>query len=151
MNEQTSAQYASQYPDPDDILYYDGAVKATNSGHIRVTINPTQALVEYVDMNDGSITASYTVYPAETSESILGDVNQDSFANSTDALIILSGDVGINISNFCPINCGDVNNDGVVNSVDALILLSADIGITVPFSVGQPGCPASITQPPGCQ
>ena len=151
MNEQTSAQYASQYPDPDDILYYDGAVKSTNSGHIRVTINPTQALVEYVDMNDGSITASYTVYPFETSESILGDVNQDSFANSTDALIILSGDVGINISNFCPINCGDVNNDGVVNSVDALILLSADIGITVPFNVGQPGCPASISEPPGCQ
>ena len=81
---------------------------------------------------------------------ILGDVNDDTVANSTDALIILSGDVGINISGYCPINCGDVNNDGIVNSVDALILLSADIGITVPFNVGQPGCPTSITQPPGC-
>ena len=81
---------------------------------------------------------------------ILGDVNDDTVANSTDALIILSGDVGINISGFCPINCGDVNNDGIVNSVDALILLSADIGITVPFNVGQPGCPTSITQPPCC-
>jgi hypothetical protein len=77
-------------------------------------------------------------------------VNNDKVATSTDALIILSGDVGINISSYCPINCGDVNNDGIVNSVDALILLSADIGITVPFNVGQPGCPTSITQPPGC-
>ncbi len=101
-------------------------------------------------MNDGSNTASYVVYPGGASEQILGDVNGDDQANSTDALIILSGDVGINISSFCPINCGDVNNDGLVNSVDALILLSADIGISVPYDVGLPGCPASITQPPGC-
>lgn len=150
MNEQTSAQYASQYPDPEDILYYDGAEKHPDSGHIRVTVSPTQVLVQYVDMNDGSITTSYIVYPAGEAEPVLGDVNGDSKANSTDALIILSGDVGINISSFCPINCGDVNGDGLVNSTDALIVMSFDVGITVPFAVEQTDCPSIVTQPSGC-
>ena len=150
MNEQTSAQYASQYPDPEDILYYDGAEKHPDSGHIRVTVSPTQVLVQYVDMNDGSIITSYIVYPAGEAEPVLGDVNGDSKANSTDALIILSGDVGINISSFCPINCGDVNGDGLVNSTDALIVMSFDVGITVPFAVEQTDCPSIVTQPSGC-
>ena len=59
--------------------------------------------------------------------------------NSTDALIILSADAGINTSQYCPMNCGDVNGDGLVNSTDALIILSYDVGMTVPFPVGQPG------------
>jgi len=77
-------------------------------------------------------------------------VNGDDVANSTDALIILSGDVGVNISSFCPIHCGDVNGDGFVNSTDALVLLSFDVGISVPFDVGLAGCPLTVTQPPGC-
>ncbi|NIA30562.1 MAG: hypothetical protein GWP06_11710, partial [Actinobacteria bacterium] len=72
---------------------------------------------------------------------ILGDVNDDGSANSTDALIILSCDVGIDVSQFCPMNCGDVNEDGSVNSTDALIILSADVGISTPYSVGSNGCP----------
>ena len=150
MNEQTSGSYTSQYPDPDDILYYEGAEKYSNSGHIRVTVSPTVATVEYVDMVDGSVISSYTVEPNEPLEDLLGDVNGDSTANSTDALIILSGDVGINIASFCPINCGDVNGDGLVNSTDALILLSYDVGLSVPFSVGTEGCSSEVTQPPGC-
>ena len=82
---------------------------------------------------------------------MLGDVNDDSSVNSTDALIILSADVGVNVSSYCPMNCGDVNGDGNVNSTDALILLSFDVGITVPFAVGTAGCPQTVTQPPGCQ
>ena len=54
-DEQTGT-YASQYPDPDDILFYDGAEKYTNSGHLRVTVSPTGVTVDYVDMNDGTIT-----------------------------------------------------------------------------------------------
>jgi len=65
-------------------------------------------------------------------------------------LIILSGDVGMDISSFCPMNCGDVNEDGFVNSTDALILLSYDVGLSVPFSVGTEGCSSEVTQPPGC-
>jgi len=71
-------------------------------------------------------------------------------ATSTDALIILSADVGINSSAFCPMNCGDVNADGYVNSADALIILSYNVGLTVPFPVGTGACPSSVTQPLGC-
>ena len=83
-------------------------------------------------------------------KSILGDVNTDTHCNSTDALIVLSCDVGINVSQFCPMNCGDVNGDGFINSTDALIILSYDVGISVPFPVCEPGCPTDVTQCPGC-
>jgi hypothetical protein len=81
---------------------------------------------------------------------ILGGVNDDGQVNSTDALIILSADVGMNTSTFCPMNCGDVNGDGHVNSTDALIILSYDVGMSVPFAVGTGACPSSVTQPAGC-
>jgi hypothetical protein len=77
-------------------------------------------------------------------------VNDDEAVNSTDALIILKGDVGLDISSHCPMNCGDVNGDGYVNSTDALLVLRYDVGLSVLFPLGEEGCPASITQPPGC-
>jgi hypothetical protein len=80
----------------------------------------------------------------------LGDVNHDGLVDSTDALIVLSADVGLNTSQFCPMNCGDVNGDGLVDSTDGLIVLSYDVGMSVPFPVGQPECPSSVTQPAGC-
>ena len=80
----------------------------------------------------------------------LGDVNGDGVVNSTDALIVLSADVGVNTSQYCPMNCGDVNGDGYVNSTDALISLSFDVGMSVPFPVETGACPASVTPPPGC-
>jgi uncharacterized repeat protein (TIGR02543 family) len=86
--------------------------------------------------------------PPETSKS--GDINDDNAVNSTDALIVLSCDVGINVSQFCPMNCGDVNSDGLVNSTDALIILSYDVSMSVPFPVGQPGCSSSVTPCDGC-
>jgi hypothetical protein len=87
---------------------------------------------------------------ADTESGILGDVNGDDTVNSTDALIILSCDVGLDTSAFCPMNCGDVNGDGLVNSTDALIILSYDVGIAVPYPVGEPGYPSSVTPCPGC-
>jgi len=83
-------------------------------------------------------------------EGILGDVDGNGSANSTDALIVLSADVGISVVPYCPMNCGDVNGNGSVNSTDALILLSFDVGIPVPFAIGTMGCPQTVTQPPGC-
>jgi hypothetical protein len=94
---------------------------------------------------DMSVTAYFV--PATT---ILGDVNGDGSVNSTDALIILSCDAGLDTSGFCPMNCGDVNNDTWVNSTDALIVLSYDAGMTISFPVGEPGCPASVIPGPGC-
>ncbi|NQT24651.1 hypothetical protein HQ585_04790 [candidate division KSB1 bacterium] len=81
---------------------------------------------------------------------ILGDVNGDDVVNSTDALIILSCDVGLDVSSFCPMNCGDVNDDGLINSTDALIILAYDVGQSVPFPVGEPSCPSSVTPCAGC-
>jgi hypothetical protein len=85
-----------------------------------------------------------------TEPEALGGVNGDGLVNSTDALIILSADVGMNTSAFCPMNCGDVNGDGLVNSTDALIILSYDVGMSVPFPVGTGTCPSSVTPPAGC-
>jgi len=93
-----------------------------------------------------SISASFHSVPTSN----LGGVNSDGLVNSTDALIILSADAGMDTSEFCPMNCGDVNGDGLVNSTDALIILSYDVGMSVPFPVGQPGCSSGVTQPPGC-
>jgi hypothetical protein len=120
-------------------------------GYLRVTVGPSQTSVAFMRYNNsGSAAYNYIMEPAEVSEGILGDVNEDDQVTSTDALIILSADVGVNVSQFCPINCGDVNNDGVVTSTDALIILSYDVGMNVPFPVGTGACPASVTPPSGC-
>ncbi len=80
----------------------------------------------------------------------LGDVNADGQVTSTDALIVLSCDAGVDTSTYCPMNCGDVNADGLVNSTDALIILTFDAGSTVSFPIGQPGCPSGVTPCAGC-
>ncbi|MBN1481953.1 VCBS repeat-containing protein [candidate division KSB1 bacterium] len=81
---------------------------------------------------------------------MIGDVNSDETPNSTDALIILSCDVGLDVTSFCPMDCGDVNNDGFINSTDALIILSYDVGLEIPYPVGESGCYSGVTPCPGC-
>ncbi|RPH91010.1 MAG: hypothetical protein EHM72_18360 [Calditrichaeota bacterium] len=111
---------------------------------------PSAACLVKVSDTDGS--------PFDLSNSVFtivaagrqGDVNGDTASNSTDALIILSCDVGLNTAQFCPMNCGDVNADGMVNSTDALIILSYDVGLNVPFPVGQSGCNSQVAPCPGC-
>jgi uncharacterized repeat protein (TIGR02543 family) len=110
------------------------------SGDLSGSTNPETITMD----GDKSVTATFTF------TGIIGDVNGDGIANSTDALIILSCDVGIDTSAFCPMNCGDVNDDGLINSTDALIILSYDVGISVPYPVGEPGYPSSVTPCPGC-
>jgi hypothetical protein len=122
-----------------------------NDGHLRVTVSPSQATVDYIATSNRAVNYSYTILPNQTPEpGILGDVNGDELVNSTDALIILSCDVGIDTSQFCPMNCGDVNGDGLVNSTDALIILSYDVDMVVPYPVGESGCPSSVTPCSGC-
>jgi hypothetical protein len=152
----------SYLPDPPETLTITGVTQGThgtvaNNG-TSVTYTPEADYsgpdsFNYTisDGNGGSDTATVNVTVEATPEpGILGDVNSDGSVNSTDALIILSCDVGIDTSQFCPMNCGDVNGDGLINSTDALIILSYDVGIYVPYPVGKPGCPSSITPCPGC-
>ncbi len=143
-------------------VYYEGVYDdfetidiVASPGYLRLSVSPAETLVEYIGSGvstNGNVMASYTIEPNdyEPQEEILGDVNGDGEANSTDALIILKGDVGLDISSHCPVNCGDVNNDGFVNSTDALIILKFDVGLTISQPVGTPGCYTSVTQPPGC-
>jgi hypothetical protein len=74
---------------------------------------------------------------------LCGDVSADGVVNSTDALIILSCELGV----ACPPNfkaeCGDVNLDNVTNSTDALIILTCDVGL--------PQCPSNVGKPGGCR
>lgn len=87
--------------------------------------------------------ANLEVGPSCT-QGLLGDISDDSLVNSTDALIILSYDVGLPILqpilDRINLGFGDVNEDGTSNSTDALIILSYDVGIPVPFPVGDPVC-----------
>lgn len=124
-------------------------------GYLRLSVSPEETLVEYVSSasgTNGNVVASYTIEPNdyEPPESILGDVNHDELVNTTDALIVLKGDVGLDITSNCPVTCGDVNNDGFVNSTDALIILKYDVGLTISQPVGTAGCYEGVTPPPGC-
>ena len=135
-------------------LYPDADVILQNSGYMRVSVTPTNVTIEYVrsylpgDGTNGIV--ADTVVIGEEAPSILGDVNDDGLVNSLDALIILKGDVGLDISSHCPMNCGDANGDGLVNSIDALLVLKYDVGLTISFLLGEEGCPAVVTPPPGC-
>ncbi len=99
-------------------------------------------LLPQLAITDGQVVVS--------ADRVLGDVNGDGAANSTDALIVLSADADMDTAAFCPMNCGDANGDGLVNSTDALIILSYDALMSVQFPVGTAACPATVTPPPGC-
>lgn len=122
-----------------------------NTGHLRVTVAPDETTVQYyrVGQTSPATNGTYTILPTVVA-SVLGDVNRDGQVNSSDALVELSSDVGIDTSQYCPMNCGDVNGDGVVNSTDALITLTYDSGTSVPFPLGTGACPSNVTPPPGC-
>jgi predicted glutamine amidotransferase len=140
--------------------YYDNTTNTNIPYSVLASQYTSASQGSWVTMSDGQlVTMSKDAAPvvediqnyfSPASTPTLGDVNDDGLVDSTDALIVLSADVGMATSQFCPMNCGDVNGDGLVDSTDALIILSYDVGVTVPFPVGQPGCPSSATQPPGC-
>jgi immune inhibitor A len=106
-------------------------------------------LIRVTDADDSPSDVSNAVFTIFTA-GYQGDVNDDAAFNSSDALIILSCDVGMNTAQFCPMNCGDVSADGLINSTDALIILSYDVGMSVPFPVGQSGCNSIVDPCDGC-
>ncbi|MBG0783510.1 MAG: metallophosphoesterase [Anaerolineaceae bacterium] len=127
-------------------------VVMSSPGYIRVSVDSTEATVQYISSNSTNHTISheFTIEPNEVETGILGDVNGDKAVNSIDALIVLSGGVGIDISQYCPLLCGDVNGDKVIDSTDALMILSYGVGVGVPYPVGQTGCSTNIPFCEGC-
>ena len=148
----TSGNVHIEYSTDSGANWADIAASTSDDGTYSWTIpdNPSTTCLVRITDTDGSPSdqsdAEFTISAA----GILGDVNSDDLANSTDALIILSCDVGLDVTQYCPMDCGDVNSDGLVNSTDALIILSYDVGMEVSFPVGQPGCPTGVTPCPGC-
>ncbi|MFQ6093291.1 MAG: dockerin type I domain-containing protein, partial [bacterium] len=94
-------------------------------------------LLPYLTVND----CEFHIVPP----GLCGDINDDEQCNSTDALIVLSYDVGLDIPpeflEKINAGCGDINADNSTNSTDALIILSHDVGIPVPFPICDVGCP----------
>jgi hypothetical protein len=145
-------------------IAFNGANATGATGNVvvfQITFNAVGAGTSTLNLEYTAMATAYTftgLLPVLTvtdgqvvvSPAALGGVNDDGLVDSTDALIILSADVGMDTWQFCPMNCGDANGDGLVDSTDALIILSYDVGMAVPFPVGQAGCPASVTQPAGC-
>lgn len=122
---------------------------ADSSGELRVFImafDPDLAMG--VDTLQVSIDANCT-------PGWLGNVTTpDTLANSTDALVILSKDVGLPVppasDSLIALGFGNTNaatGDTATNSTDALIVLSFDAGLPVPFPVGQPACLTPTASP----
>ena len=139
------------YTSPIPVEYaYSGYSSVTTASAGQSYIRSSGTSGNWTDLTQWKSTANVCLKAFATVAGILGDTNGDDSVNSTDALIVLSCDVGVNTSQYCPMNYGDVNDDGLVNSTDALIILSYDVGISVPYPVGEPGCPSSVTPCPGC-
>ena len=64
-----------------------------NSGHLRITVTPTEATVEYVRSNQPEVSYTYTIAPNESPAECPGDFNSDGTVNEED-LQILAEDVG---------------------------------------------------------
>lgn len=131
----------------------DGIVQAT-AVYVRLNSSTANSFSGNITIESSGVelvTLPVTGTVTPVTGAVLGDINGDGLANSTDALIILSCDAGIDVSLFCPMNAGDVNGDGMVNSTDALIILSKDAGIAVPFPVGQQvPIPVNVSPCAGC-
>jgi hypothetical protein len=63
-------------------------------GHLRIAVAATDATVGYIASSSGALNYSYTIEPNDSGFK-LGGVNSDGLVNSTDALIVLSYDVGM--------------------------------------------------------
>ncbi len=114
--------------------HWSGDVSGVNSASTTITMDAEQ-----------DVTAHFVDIPK-----LSGDLNGDEVVNSTDGLIVLTCDAGMDVLQMCPMNCGDANGDGQINSTDALIILSYDAGIDVPYPLSTSGCPTSVTPCAGC-
>ncbi len=80
---------------------------------------------EYADINS----INFELCDGEHKASVgLGDVNNDTIINSTDALLVLQHAVGKKTLYGDPFFAADTTRDGTVNSSDALVILQYSVG-----------------------
>ncbi|NPV04889.1 MAG: hypothetical protein HPY67_09175 [Syntrophaceae bacterium] len=94
--------------------------RLTSVGHLRISITPTQAIVDYYT-SAGTIAYSYTIAP--NAAPCPGDLNGDRQVNAAD-LAIFAANYGLSGS-------GDYNGDGDVDGHDLATLVGA-FGTTCP-------------------
>jgi len=123
--------------------YVFGSWSGANAGDVV----DASGIYTIVMNGDKAVTATFTEIAVPD---VLGDIDGDDDVTSTEALIILSCDAGVDTTQFCPMNCGDVNGDGAINSTDALVVLTYDVGLAVPYAVGVGVCPTGVAPCPGC-
>lgn len=75
-------------------------------------------------------TNAYDTYTITVTDkaSLRGDVNEDTFVNSADALAVLQHCVGITQLTGSKLQAADLNADNTINSADALVILRIAVG-----------------------
>lgn len=115
--------YVDQFENVEDMLM------ALALGSIESNVDLTEAGQVYVKdqiMNALNVTRG-----------ILGDVNDDGYVNSIDAMLIAQYDAWIIGADALNMSVADVNGDGYVNSIDAMLIAQYDAWIIDKFPVEQ--------------
>ena len=115
--------YVDQFENVEDMLM------ALALGSIESDVDLTEAGHVYVKdqiMNALNVTRG-----------ILGDVNDDGYVNSIDAMLIAQYDAWIIGADALNMSVADVNGDGYVNSIDAMLIAQYDAWIIDKFPVEQ--------------
>lgn len=61
-----------------------------------------------------------------------GDVDDNGFINSTDAIYVLRYGLGLSVPDGCDMSAGDVDASGSINSTDAIFILRYGLELSVP-------------------
>jgi len=137
---------------PFGVLHMSGANPAGASGLITLGVGRFRALTNvattfrvtvqelYAASTFANLTPAAVPIDREFCGDLIGtfgDVNGDVAVNGADALIVLSGSVGLDVSQFSMV-FADVDGDANADPRDALIILSYAVGIsTAQFRVGE--------------
>lgn len=65
---------------------------------------------------------------------VMGDVNGDGLADTTDAKLIMQYDLGLVAATALDLTVADVNGDGLVDTTDAKLIMQLDLGLITGFS-----------------
>lgn len=140
--------YDSRYPDMGmldmtglvvEVKYSDGTTsnvtyKETKSGIFvgqNICVSPAtkyKAGKNVVEIYFTSNIDAYTTYEINLVDKIMGDVNFDTYVNSTDALLVLQHIVGMIKLTAKQLAVADMNSDSKINSTDALLMLQKAVG-----------------------